>query len=69
MYNLENISEKVAPDFVKQIQNDEERVLYCGVELTDFNEKSGKSKVRRMPSRWKSLAFSVNSRNLYSHLI
>jgi len=55
MYNLVNIYEKVAPDFVALIQNDEVRVLYCRVELTDFNSRSGKSKVRRMPSRWKSL--------------
>lgn len=51
MYNLVNIKEKVAPDFVAPTQNDEVRVLYCRVELTDFNGKSGKSKVRRMPSR------------------
>ncbi len=51
MYNLVNINEKVAPDFVVPTQNDEVRVLYCRVELTDFNGRSGKSKVRRMPSR------------------
>ena len=36
MYNSKTIIEKVAPDFAVNMQNDEVRVLYCKVELTDF---------------------------------
>ena len=37
MYNTPRYkTEKVAPDFVNTLQNDEERVLCCEVKLTDF---------------------------------
>jgi len=65
MYNSVNISEKVAPDFVDLIQNDEERVLYCRVELTDFEKVDQENrKFGGCPPGRNPLTFSVNLRKL-----